>query len=154
MHAITYKPVLHLSKTSRFILVCLLILIAGLLLFPRVAHAESKVFALSCGGKKNHVVIKNSSLSCTVKAGLLTVQGIGTESQAAKAGNPYTDEVEITTVVVNCPTGNIKEPKLGARITNFDCDRPASPKPALRMTVRKQNIDPNPRPAAKNPTVS
>lgn len=152
MYAVTHKLVPYSLKTLRFALLCMLVVSLSSMVLPQMAGAAERttqVVALTCGGKKNNVIVKDNTVSCTVKAGIMTVQGVGNKSEATESGYPYPDEVDITTVVVSCTRGTPIKPRLGTQISGFQC---SDPKGSLR--IRKQNVDPNPRPAAKNPTVS
>lgn len=147
MNALTNKY--QSNQILRLTLLTSLFAFLVLLFAPTPAEAASKVYALSCPGKDNGVVIKDNKLDCKKQPPSIYVQGIGSKEQAAKNGRAYPDDVELTLVVVNCNGSSVKDPKLGSRITKFSCS-----KSSVSPTIRKQNVSPNPIPVKKNPTTS
>lgn len=111
---------------------------------PPTVYADSKVYALACSGKKNEVRISNNKLSCKNAPRTVSVQGIGSEKESSK---PYPDSVALTLVVASCSRGDPKDPKLGSNIKSIACSSGSA-------SLRKQNVQPNPIPAAKNPSIS
>jgi Type IV secretion system pilin len=144
----TYKYALPASKIN--ILIATMLALAISLMYTVPVSAASKVYALSCITKGSSVQItKNGKVSCSKKNDKVTVQGIGSKTEAAGDGEAYPDEVALTLVVLDCGNNKPVDPAMrGVQITELKCNKGA-PK-----ELRKQNVKPNPIPAKAKPTVS
>lgn len=142
MQVVIHKPTFSVSKLAlalAWLAVFMLPIIS-----PPTVHAATQVYAVACSGKKNHVQISGNKFTCVNAPKKVTLQGIGSEKESSK---PYPDKVELTLVVASCKSGSPKDPRLGSVVKSIGCSSGSA-------TLRKQNVEPNPIPAAKNPSIS